>query len=274
MSTRTLANGVIIHTLETPSLGDRSYLAIHDGWAVAVDVQRDLDRVESVLHEQRAHLGAVVETHIHNDYLTGGLVLARRYGAEYAVPSGPRLGYSATRVQEGSPIMVGSMTLRAINAPGHTDAHAAYSLHIADGHAAAAFTGGSLLLGATGRTDLLGREYAESLARRQYWSVRRLARILGGDAVVLPTHGFGSFCVAGSSVPSGDTIAEQLDANPAYLLTEDEFVTDLLGGSGTSRVTTRSWEPETLEASPQQTRRKFPVGRRRICTSSTAPRRR
>jgi hydroxyacylglutathione hydrolase len=227
-----LADGLTLHTIQTPSLGDRSYLAIHDGWAVAVDVQRDLDRVEDLLREHDAQLGAVLETHIHNDYLTGGLVLARRLGAEYVVPQGPRLGYSATRVGDGSAVRIGSLTVRAIDAPGHTDAHAAYSLHVEDAAAQVAFTGGSLLLGATGRTDLLGIEFAESLARRQYWTARRLARILHGDVRLRPTHGFGSFCAAGSVVPSGDTLAEQLDANPAYLLSEEEFVADLLARLG------------------------------------------
>lgn len=64
-----------IHTIATPGLGDRSYIAILDGWAVAVDV-RDLDRVEEIIADEKASLGAVIETHIHNDYLTGGLVPA------------------------------------------------------------------------------------------------------------------------------------------------------------------------------------------------------
>ena len=54
----TFADGLSLHTIETPSLGDRSYVAIHDGWAVAVDVQRDLDRVEDLLREHDARLGA------------------------------------------------------------------------------------------------------------------------------------------------------------------------------------------------------------------------
>jgi hydroxyacylglutathione hydrolase len=222
----------IVMTIETPSLGDRSYVAIHDGWAVAVDVQRDLDRVEDILRAEKARLGAVIETHIHNDYLTGGLALSRRHNAQYVVPAGPRLGFSATRAVDGMTIAAGAMTLRAIDSPGHTDAHASYSLQIEDGPIGHAFTGGSLLLGATGRSDLLGLDRAEALARQQYWSVRRMARLLGGQARILPTHGFGSFCVAGSSTPSGDTVEEQLAANPAYLLDEEDFVTDLLGKLG------------------------------------------
>lgn len=227
-----LDDGLSLHTVATPSLGDRSYLAIHDGWAVAVDVQRDLDRVENLLSEHGARLGAVLETHIHNDYLTGGLALARRLGAQYVVPAGPRLGYSAERVCDGATVQVGAMRIRAIDAPGHTDAHAAYSLHVQDGEAEVAFTGGSLLIGGTGRTDLLGTELAERLARSQYWSVRRLARLLHGGVRLRPTHGFGSFCAAGPVVPSGDTLADQLESNPAYLLSEDDFVADVLGRLG------------------------------------------
>lgn len=226
------ASALSVRTIETPGLGDRSYVAVLDGWAIAVDVQRDIDRVEEVLADQHARLAAVVETHIHNDYVTGGLGLARRHGATYVVPAGPRLGFTATRATDGSIVRAGALTLRTIDSPGHTDAHAAYSLHIEDGPAQVAFTGGSLLLGATGRTDLLGLDRAEDLARRQYWSVRRLARLLGPDARILPTHGFGSFCVAGETAPSGDTVAEQLAANHAYLLSEDEFVDDLMGRLG------------------------------------------
>ena len=70
--------GLEIVTLETPSLGDRSYLAIADGWAVAIDPQRDIDRVERVLADRGLRLGAVLETHLHNDYVTGGRALALR----------------------------------------------------------------------------------------------------------------------------------------------------------------------------------------------------
>lgn len=220
-------DGLTIRTLATPGLGDRSYLAIADGWAIAVDVQRDLDRVEQILDDEGARLGAVLETHLHNDYLTGGLVLARRHGAEYIVPEGPKLGYSATRAVDGLTIRRGPLTVRGIDAPGHTDAHTVYSVHIDDGAPQAAFTGGSLLLGATGRSDLLGTDRFDTLARQQYWSVRRLARLLGGDARILPTHGFGSFCAAGALTASADTVAAQLAVNPAYLLSEDEFVADM-----------------------------------------------
>ncbi len=79
--------GLEIVTIETPSLGDRSYLAIADGWAIAIDPQRDVDRVERLLADSGLRLGAVLETHLHNDYVTGGRALALRQRATYVLPS-------------------------------------------------------------------------------------------------------------------------------------------------------------------------------------------
>lgn len=224
---------ISVTTIDTAGLGNRSYVADADGWAVAVDVQRDLDRVEAVLERRGARLAVVVETHVHNDYVTGGPALARRHGARYVVPVGPALRFPADRVLSGEEIQAGPLLLRTIAAPGHTDTHTVYTLHAGHEPADAAFTGGSLLLGGSGRTDLLGIERAEELARQQYWTVRRLARLLPGRARLLPTHGFGSFCLAGEAVPTeGDTLADQLTVNPAYLLDEDSFVADLLSRLG------------------------------------------
>ncbi|HEY6570379.1 MAG TPA: hypothetical protein VIZ22_08825, partial [Candidatus Limnocylindrales bacterium] len=143
-----------IVTIETPTLGDRSYLAIAGGWAIAVDPQRDIDRVEAVLAERRVRLGAVLETHIHNDYVTGGRALALRHRASYVVPAGPKLSYEARRVAGGEELRVGPQSIVVLDAPGHTDAHSAYEIRVEGAASGTAFTGGSLLLGGAGRTDL------------------------------------------------------------------------------------------------------------------------
>ena len=62
-----------ITTIETVSLGDRSYLA-HDGVvAVVIDPQRDIDRVLALATEHGVRITHVLETHVHNDYVSGGL---------------------------------------------------------------------------------------------------------------------------------------------------------------------------------------------------------
>ena len=91
---------------------------------------------------------------------------------------------------------------------------------------AAVFTGGSLLYGSVGRTDLLGTEHAAEFARLQYRSARRLAEVLPDEVAVFPTHGFGSFCSAGSvSIARDATIGEERSRNIALTIEdEDAFV--------------------------------------------------
>jgi hydroxyacylglutathione hydrolase len=220
-----------IRTLETPSLGDRSYL-VHDGEvAFVVDPQRDIDRVLALASDEGVRITEVFETHIHNDYVTGGLALALETGAAYYVNADDAVSFDRTPISDGESVAVGDrMTVRAIHTPGHTFTHLSYAVE-ADGRPLAVFTGGSLLYGATGRPDLLGPEHTEKLTRLQHGSAQRLAE-LPDDTGVFPTHGFGSFCAAGSSEdqPAESTIGREKQANPALTESEEEYVRQITEG--------------------------------------------
>jgi hydroxyacylglutathione hydrolase len=219
--------------IETPSLGDRSYL-VHDGAvALVIDPQRDIDRVTALAAEHGVRITHIAETHIHNDYLTGGLALARATGAAYLVNEADPVAFTRTPLHDGDCVEVGTMRVRALATPGHTFTHLSYVLQAPDG-AAGVFTGGSLLYGATGRPDLLGPENTGALARAQYASVRRLARELPDATEVFPTHGFGSFCAAGQGqVAHSSTIGHEKLVNPALTLREETYLETLLAGLDT-----------------------------------------
>lgn len=218
-----------IEVLDTPDLGDRSYIVGLDGIAVVVDPQRDIDRVLAVLEQHRWQVSHVVETHVHNDYVSGGLELARLTGATYVVPRGHDYDFDAAIMGDGDEFTAGAMHWRVVHTPGHTPHHVSYALDI-DGRDVAAFTGGSLLYGSVGRPDLISPAATEGLAHDQWRSVRRLVTELDSDAAVFPTHGFGSFCSATATVGLESTIGLQAATNPAALLDEDEFVTELIAG--------------------------------------------
>ena len=216
--------------IETPPLGDRSYL-VHDGEiALVIDPQRDTDRVEAAAATAGVRISHVAETHIHNDYLTGGLTLARRHDAAYLVNTADEVSYRRVAVQPGDRLEVGRLIVEVVATPGHTDTHLAYVVD--DGPERAVFSGGSLLFGSVGRTDLLGADRAAELAAAQYASVRRLAAHAGDEAALYPTHGFGSFCAAG---PPGERTSSTIGAELAlnHALTDDDvehFVAALLEG--------------------------------------------
>ncbi len=221
-----------VRTIETPGLGDRSYL-VHDGTtAFVVDPQRDIDRVLAVADEDGVVVDAVFETHVHNDYVSGGLALSRRTGARLVVSRDDDYSFDVDGATDGDRITVGELVVRVVHAPGHTHAHLCYVVE-SDGEPRGVFTGGSLLYGTVGRTDLLGDSDTDELTRAQWATVRSLVEDLPDDVAVHPTHGFGSFCSAqaGADRDSG-TIADEHD-NPAVTTDDvDEFVATLLAGLG------------------------------------------
>ena len=216
--------------IDTPTLGDRSYL-IHDGEvAFVVDPQRDIDRVLELANSAGVRITHIFETHIHNDYVTGGLALTRRTGAAYHVNADDQVAYDRTGVRDGDVIEVsGSLRVRVLATPGHTFTHLSYVLDT-NGTAVAVFSGGSLLFGSTGRPDLLGPDHTDALVRHQYASAHRLAAELPGYTHLYPTHGFGSFCSSTQSDAAASTIGIEQVSNPVLTQDEDRYVTELLAG--------------------------------------------
>ncbi len=218
-----------VEVIDTSELGDRSYV-VHDGsTAVVIDPQRDIDRVQSAL-EDGVSIAAVAETHIHNDYVTGGLELAKQAGADYLVCADNEVDFDRRPVSDGDVLSFGELEVRVIATPGHTHEHLSYAVSQRGDDRVAVFTGGSLLYGSVGRTDLVSEDATDELTRAQYRSARKLVADLPDSAEVFPTHGFGSFCSSGSAA-GGDssTIGEEKKRNDA--LTEDDedtFVTKLV----------------------------------------------
>lgn len=219
-----------VHVITTSSLGDRSYLATDGQVAVVVDPQRDVDRVLALAGRAGVRITHVVETHVHNDYVSGGLELARLTGAHYGMAADDQVPFPHLPLAGGDVVEVSpTLRLRVLATPGHTFHHLSYVLEGARG-VEGVFTGGSLLFGTTGRTDLLGDEHADTLAREQHASVRRLSDLLPGGAAIWPTHGFGSFCSATQSSGEDSTIERERQINPALRLAAAEFVTQTLAG--------------------------------------------
>lgn len=220
---------VEVVSLDTANLGDRSYVVGRDGSALVIDPQRDIDRVFAVLDERGWQPSHVLETHFHNDYVSGGLELAKALGAEYVVPDGMEIGFGARRVRDQDEFACGVGALRVLHTPGHTPNHVSYVVSDEAGDLAV-FTGGSMLFGSVGRPDLLGPEFTEPLANSQWDSMRRIAAEVAGTAQVYPTHGFGSFCSATATVGNASTLVEQVATNPVFAMDREAFVAELIAG--------------------------------------------
>jgi hydroxyacylglutathione hydrolase len=203
------------------------------GVAAVVDPRRDIDIYLDAARAAGLQIGHVVETHLHNDYVSGGRELAAATGATHVIGAGAGLHYEHRSLRDGEAFDVGSLRIQALDTPGHTPEHVSYA--VADRSRAdeplLLFTGGSLLVGAVGRTDLLGADNAIRYAAAMHHSLHDV--ILGHeDSVsVYPTHGAGSLCSTGISSTSWSTIGYERRHNPLVAPMEiDAFARALLAG--------------------------------------------
>lgn len=218
-----LPDGLTIAGVRTPGLGDTTYLVTYEGTGLIVDPQRDVERFLDHMERSDVETRWVLETHLHNDYVSGGLVAAERSGAELVLPAAAAPAFRHTPAFHLEDFGTEGMTIRPIHTPGHTPEHTSYLLIIED-EPIALFSGGSLLVGSAGRPDLLGSSRADSLARLQFRSVSRLARLPDGVGLY-PTHGAGSFCtVTGAGETTSSIGVEKLTSPALAYNSEDAFV--------------------------------------------------
>jgi glyoxylase-like metal-dependent hydrolase (beta-lactamase superfamily II)/rhodanese-related sulfurtransferase len=211
-------------------LGNDSYLLVTAETGLVVDPVRDVARYVDAAEAAGATVTAVAESHLHADFVSGARELGER-GAEVFASAEAGLGFPTTPVRDGDEVRAGELTLRVLATPGHTPEHVAY---LADADPPALFSGGALLPGGAARTDLLGDDRTEELARALYRTLHQGLAALPDDTVVYPTHGAGSICSTGG--PGGDrstTLGWERAANPLLQArSEDEFVTRLVAGYG------------------------------------------
>ncbi len=164
--------------------------------------------------------------------MTGSPALPAHGAVTFIAPAASRLETPHLAVHDEERIRSApGVTMKAIGTPGHTPDHHVYLLEH-DGAPAALFTGGSLMVGAVGRTDLCGPDLAEPLAHDMFHSLRRLDD-LPDDLAVYPTHGAGSFCSAPGGAERTTTLGRERATNHLFRIDdEDTFVEQLLAGFG------------------------------------------
>ena len=214
-------------------LGNSTYLLdLGAGLALVMDPERDLRQVRAEAERLGLAIAFAVETHLHADFISGVRELAETEGATVLAPEvGPR-GFAHAGLNDGDRVAAGAYTLEALATPGHSPEHLSYLLHDGD-QLAGVFTGGSLMVGTAGRTDLVSPEMTVPLARAQFQSLQRLME-LPDDTPVWPTHGAGSFCSAATGGDRVTTIGRERASNPLLQVEgEDAFVDALLASLGT-----------------------------------------
>ncbi len=226
-------------------LGNSSYLVgTGGGNALLIDPDRSIDRYLSAASARGWRISHVFETHLHADFVTGSLEVRAATDAEIFVPEAASVRFPHRPVKPGDLVSAGDATIANIASPGHTPEHCSYVLR-ADGNAPALFSGGSLLVGGAARTDLISDDLTASLTRAQYRTITSAFRDLPDETLLLPTHGGGSFCSAGSGGGRTSTLGVERRTNPLLAHEDEEAFA--------------SWFPTTFPAAPRYFFRMRPI---------------
>lgn len=213
-------------------LGNSSYVVdLGDGRALVLDPERDPAPYLEAAERRHLRVAYTVETHLHADFVSGSRELAVR-GATVVASAAGGHQFPHQGLGDGDEVDLGGLTLRAMATPGHTPEHLSYLL--LDGtRPLALFSGGSLLVGAVARTDLVAPDQTEPLARELWRSLHERVLTLPDDLAVYPTHGAGSFCSAPAGAERSTTIGRERATNPLLAAPdEDAFVKMLLDRLG------------------------------------------
>jgi hydroxyacylglutathione hydrolase len=225
-------SAVDVVPLVDDGLGNSAYLVdVGDGRALVVDVSLDLRAAHEATRRRGLTLAFAADTHLHADFVSGARQLAATEGTRILASAAGHRKFVHTGLHDDDEVDLGGLRLRVLATPGHTHEHLAFLLLDGD-TPVGAFTGGSLLVGAAARTDLVSPDRTEELARQQYASLHRLAA-LPDEVAVWPTHGAGSFCSAPPGTQRTSTIGAEKATNPLLRAeNEDAFVAALLGSLG------------------------------------------
>jgi hydroxyacylglutathione hydrolase len=198
--------------------------------AAIVDPLRDVDQYLAAAEQYGFRIEYAMDTHLHNDFVSGARELAAKTGAKVIASADAGLGFEHTPLRDGESVDLAELKITAISTPGHTPEHVAYAVSL-DGRPSALFSGGALIVGGAARTDLLGVENTVPFAKQLYHSLRDQIMKLPDAVSVFPTHGAGSFCAGPTTSERQTTIGRERATNPLVRASsEEEFVRRALEG--------------------------------------------
>jgi hydroxyacylglutathione hydrolase len=206
-------------------LGNGSYLLeVAPGRAALVDPDRRVGRYLDAARDRGLEIVAVLETHLHADFVSGSHDVRAETGAELYEPAEAGVSFPHRPVLPGERLELGDAEVEVLGTPGHAPEHVSYVFRGAADAAPLLFSGGALIVGGAARTDLNGAELAERLTRQAHETLHWAFEDLPDDTPLLPTHGSGSFCSTGAGTQHTSTLGEERRDNPLLAMSEHEFL--------------------------------------------------
>ena len=219
-----------LQTIKSEGLAHNSYFLADQDEAVVVDPRRDCEIYLQLAKEACVKIKYILETHRNEDYVIGSMELQNLTEAEIGHSSALLFKYGEHNLGDNDTFNVGSIEIKAVYTPGHTDESLCYAVYPhQSAEASLVFTGDTLFAGSVGRTDLYGKLAQRAQAEKIYISLLEKVLPLGDHVMVYPAHGAGSVCGHGISGMEPTTLGYEKKTNPYLQLGREEFTRKVLG---------------------------------------------
>ena len=212
-----------LRTIKSEGLAHNSYYISSQGEAVVIDPRRDCEIYTQLALQDCARIKYILETHRNEDYVIGSLELQNMTQAEIGHSKELPFKYGEHKLSDGDTLNVGSIKIKALYTPGHTNESLCYLISRNE-EPQLIFTGDTLFSGSVGRTDLYGKEAQSTQAEKLYRSLHDKLLPLDDGILVYPAHGAGSICGSSISGQELTTVGYEKKTNPYLRLTKEEFV--------------------------------------------------
>jgi len=208
-----------------------SYLLGGKTSCAIVDPKRDVADYLAAAKAMGLKITHILETHLHADFVSGHMDLAKQTGATIYAPKSGGCKYPHVAVAEGDSFELEDMHIQVLDTPGHTPDCICFVVtdNSRGEEPAVVFSGDTLFVGDVGRPDLFpGR--GEELAAALFENLKKLMR-LPDTCLVYPAHGAGSLCGKAMGAMRVSTIGYERAHNPALQHASlGEFTRALLSG--------------------------------------------
>ena len=223
-----------IDQIYTSCLAQGAYYIESEGEVAIIDPLRETQHYVDKANANNAIIKFIFETHIHADFVSGHLDLAKKTGATIVYGPNANTVFECYNASDNEEFKIGNITLKALHTPGHTLESVTYLLIDENGENHAIFSGDTLFLGDVGRPDLAIKSdlTEKDLAGMLFESLRNKIMNLDNSVIIYPAHGAGSACGKNLSKKTVGTVGDQKNTNYALRadMTKEEFIKEVLSG--------------------------------------------